>query len=51
MIDDIVFEFTSFILELPFDSPGGLISAYSMDGSSYDFTSTNGGETSSVFIN
>lgn len=50
MIDDILFDFTSFILEIPFDTAGGLISSYSLDGSSFDFVSI-GGETSSIFIN
>jgi hypothetical protein len=50
MIDDIVFEFCSFILELPIDSPGGNINSYSLDGFGYDFNQTSGGETSYTFI-
>ena len=51
MIDDIVFDFSVFILELPIGTPGGTIESYSMDGSNYDFESTSGtGETSYVFI-
>jgi hypothetical protein len=51
MIDDITFDVTYFILELPYGDAGGVIESYSMDGVSYDFTSTSGGETSSIFIN
>lgn len=38
MIDDIVFTYNSFILELPIGDPGGLISGYSLNGDSFDFT-------------
>jgi hypothetical protein len=51
MIDDIVFDVTEFILELPLGVSGGDILSYSLDGASYDFISTSGGETSSIFIN
>jgi hypothetical protein len=51
MIDDITFDVTDFILEIPYGAAGGTIDSYSMDGASYDFTSTSGGETSSIFIN
>jgi len=51
MIDDITFDVTEFIMEIPYGTPGGNIESYSMDGISYDFTSSTGGETSSVFIN
>lgn len=53
MIDDIIFDVSSFILEMPYGDIGGVISSYSMDGSSFDFISnpSSGGETSSVFIN
>lgn len=51
MIEDIVFDVTEFILELPLGISGGNILSYSLDGSSYDFIGTNGGETSSIFIN
>lgn len=49
MIDDIVFDVNEFILEEPMGTPGGFIVSYSLDGPSYDFT-TSGGEVSSVFI-
>lgn len=51
MIDDIVFDVTEFIMEIPYGVAGGIISSYSLDGSHYDFTESSGGETSSVFIN
>jgi hypothetical protein len=51
MIDDILFDYSEFILELPYGDAGGLIESYSMDGFSYDFVSTYGSETSSIFIN
>ncbi len=50
MIDDITFDVTEFILELPYGAVGGIIDSYSMDGSGYDFTASSGGETSSIFI-
>ncbi len=49
MIDDIVFDVTEFILELPYGDAGGTIDSYSLDGNNYDFSS-GGGETSSVFV-
>jgi len=48
MIDDIVFDVTDFILELPYGDAGGNIESFSMDGSSYDFTTS--GEISCIFI-
>lgn len=52
MIDDILFDTESFILETP-QIFGGSPNGYSLDGPNYDFTttSTSGGETSVVFIN
>ncbi len=37
MIDDTVFSYSPFILELEPGTPGGDIDSYSMDGSNYDF--------------
>jgi len=51
MIDDIVFDVTEFLLELPTPPAGGVISSYSLNGNDYDFTESSGGETSSVFVN
>lgn len=48
MIDDIVFDTESFILETP-STVGGTPQAYSLDGGSFDAT-TAGGETSVIFI-
>mgnify|MGYP003494401753 CR=1 FL=1 len=50
MIDDITFDVTEFILEVPYGAIGGVVDSYSMDGSYYDFNATQGGETSYVFI-
>ncbi len=52
MIDDIVFDYNVFILELPNGTPGGNVVSYSMDGFFYDFVSSGTGntETSYVFI-
>ena len=36
MIDDITFDVTDFILEIPYGAAGGTIDSYSMDGASYD---------------
>lgn len=41
MIDDIVFDVTEFILELPQGISGGAIISYSLDGDNYDFKSTS----------
>jgi hypothetical protein len=49
MIDDIVFSFNTFILEIPIGVAGGLISGYSLDGNNFDFTET-GGEKVTVFL-
>ncbi len=46
MIDDIVFDVTDFIIELPYGIVGGNILSYSMDGSSYDFIENSTGSTS-----
>lgn len=53
MIDDITFDVTDFILEIPYGEIGGVIDSYSMDGSNYDFITNSNtiGETSSIFIN
>lgn len=48
MITDIIFDINELILEEAIGTPGGLISAYSLDGPSYDYTL--GGEVSTVFI-
>ena len=37
MIDDALFAYSEFILELEVGTPGGDIDSYSMDGSNYDF--------------
>jgi hypothetical protein len=50
MIDDIVYDVSDFILELPSGTPGGDIVSFSMDGFSYDFISSTG-ESSCVFVN
>ena len=50
MIDDITFDVTEFIVEIPYGVSGGTINSYSMDGNGYDFNTTQGGETSYVFI-
>jgi hypothetical protein len=53
MIDDIVFDFSDFILEIPDGAVGTFGSAYSLDGVNYDFTSvtySGGNETSHIFI-
>ena len=50
MIDDILFDTESFLLETP-QTTGGTPNGYSLDGSNFDFTSTSGGETSVIFIN
>lgn len=49
MIDDIIYDSREFILEMPLGTPGGVITSYSLDGSSFDFTA-GGGETSNVFV-
>jgi hypothetical protein len=50
MIDDIVFEVNTFILELPIGTPGGDIDSYSSDGSNYDFVNIiNTGYTESSY--
>ena len=50
MIDDIVFDFSDFILEIPEGTAGTFGVAYSMDGVNYDYDNS-GGETSHIFIN
>ena len=51
MIDDIVFDFSDFILEIPNGTAGTFGEAYSMDGVNYDYNATSsGGETSYIFI-
>ena len=50
MIDDIVYDASDFILELPEGVPGGDIVSFSSDGFSYDFISSTG-ESSYVFVN
>lgn len=52
MIDDIVFDFSDFILEIPIGTAGTFGISYSMDGVNYDFNSSGGGggETSHIFI-
>jgi hypothetical protein len=51
MIDDIIYDYLDFILELPSASPGGVIISYSLDSINYDFLSSGGStEVSSVFI-
>jgi len=52
MIDDILFDFSDFILEIPNGTAGTFGVSYSMDGDNYDFNATtSGGETSHIFIN
>lgn len=51
MIDDIVFDVTEFIMEIPYGVAGGDILSYSLDGGNYNFIESSGGETSSVFVN
>ncbi len=51
MIDDILFDTESFLLETPTTS-GGSAQSYSLDGPNFDsVTTASSGETSVVFIN
>lgn len=52
MITDITYDSRFFILEKPLGTPGGVILAYSLEGSAFDFSIpvAGGGETSHVFI-
>lgn len=36
MIDDIIYDSIEFILEIPIGTPGGVLSAISLDGGNYD---------------
>lgn len=47
MIDDIIFDTIEFILETTLGTPGGVLSAISLDGGNYDIKQP---ETSRVFI-
>jgi hypothetical protein len=55
MIDDILFDFSDFILELPNGAVGSNGESYSMDGVNYDYNNiiiyTSSTETSSIFVN
>lgn len=47
MIDDIIYDSTEFILEIPLGTPGGVITSYSLDGNSFDIKNP---ESVSIFI-